>query len=226
MLVNKVKSSAQQGFTLVELLVVTSLMAVIGVVFIGIAANYFVLVDRNNQLSEMTVSSQNLLRSTVENLRFGDGVRQNNSISDPNAPVGGWSTSNSVFVIIIAVPALDSDGNYIIDSDTGSPYMNELVYYKNGTTLMERKLANTSASGNSMKTSCPASLASNSCPADLKLAEYVDSMTFTLYDQNADLTSDPALARSVKITLDMKRGKFASALTLSTTMRVTLRNRF
>lgn len=174
----------------------------------------------------MTISSQNLLRSTVENLRFGDGVRQNNSITDLNAPSGVWDTSNSVFVIIIAVPALDNAGDYIIDPDTGSPYMNELVYYKEGSTLMQRKLANPYAIGNVMKTSCPAASASVSCPEDIKLSDYVDSMVFTLYDQNAVQTNDPTLTRSVKITLNMKRGNNNGAQTLSTDMRVTLRNRF
>jgi hypothetical protein len=205
---------------------VTTLTAVIGTVFLGLSTNYFVIVSRNNQLSEMTVASQNLLRSTVENLRFGDGVRQTNQITDTNAPSGGWNTSNTVFVIIIAVPALDSSKSYIIDPDTGSPYMNELVYYKNGTTLMERKLANPAATGNIMRTSCPANLVSSSCPADLFLADYVNSMVFTLYDQDAVQTTNTTLARSVKITLNMQRGNTASAPKLTTDIRVTLRNRF
>jgi hypothetical protein len=210
----------------VELLVVISVLSIIGVVFIGMSANYFVIINRNNLLSEMTVSSQNLLRSTVENLRFGDGVRQTNQISDANSPSGGWNTSNSSFVIIIAVPAVDASRNYIIDPDTGSPYMNELVYYKNGTTLMERKLANPNASGNSLTTSCPDAFASISCPADIKLADYVKSMVFTLYDQDAAQTTTASAARSVNIALTMERGVPGKPINLITNMRVTLRNRF
>src|SRR5512146_1375133 len=130
------------GFTLVELMVSVTVMAIIGVVFLGLTANYFVVITRNNELAEMTINSQNLLRTTVENIRLGDGVRQTNQINDPNAPSGGWNTNNSAFVIVIAVPALNSSHNYIIDPGTGSPYMNELVYYKSGTDLMERILAN------------------------------------------------------------------------------------
>ncbi len=215
---------SEAGFTLVELVVVVSVMAIIGSVFLGMVSNYFVVITRNNELSEMTVSSQNLLRSTVENLRFGDGVRQTNQISDPNAPSGGWSTNNSTFVIIIAVPALTSARSYIIDPSTGSPYMNELVYYKNGTTLMERKLANPSAAGNTLHTSCPT--ATPSCQSDTKLAEYVNTMTFTLYDQDADLTTIPAEGRSVSITLTMQRNAPGNPINLTTNIRVTLRNRF
>jgi prepilin-type N-terminal cleavage/methylation domain-containing protein len=214
------------GFTLVEVMIVTTVMAVVGVVFLGIATNYMVTITHNNQLAEMTISSQNLLRATVEHLRYGDGVRQTNQISDPNAPSGGWNTNNSSFVIIIAIPALDSSHNYIIDPDTGNPYMNELVYYKNGSTLMERKLANPAATGNSLRTSCPPASATSSCPSDPTLANYVNTMVFTLYDQDNVQTTDPAQARSVKISLNMQRPGAGQTVSLNTDIRVTLRNRF
>lgn len=223
---NKSSRLRQAGFTLVEVTVAVSAMAIVGVLFIGIVANYFVLITRNNELTEMTINSQNLLRTTVENIRLGDGVRQTNQISDPNAPSGGWNTSNSSFVIIIAVPAVTTTHAYIIDPDTGSPYMNELVYYKSGTTLLERTLANPSATGNRLITTCPPSLATSSCPADTQLATYVSSMLFTLYDQNAAITTTASLARSVNITLTMQRNAPGQPLGITSNIRVTLRNRF
>lgn len=224
---NKHIKPNEAGFTITELLIVVSVMAIIGVVFIGVASSFFTTINRNNQRTEMTIASQNLLRSTVESLRYGDGVRQTNQVSDPNAPVGGWNTSNTSFVIIIAVPAMDSSKNYIIDSDSGSPYMNELVYYKNGSSLMRRKLANPNATGNTMITTCPANLATTTCPADTDMADYFKSMTFTLYDQDAAQTTTAANARSVNITLVMERyGQTSRPIDLTTTIRVTLRNRF
>ena len=174
----------------------------------------------------MTINSQNLLRTTVENIRFGNGVEQTNKISDPNAPSGGWNTNNTNFVIVIPVPAVDSSHNYIIDPATGSPYMNELVYYKSGLTLMQRTLANGNATGNSLNTSCPPSLATASCRADRELATYVSSMTFILYDQDGAQTTDTSLARSININLTMQRNAPISPLSLSNSIRVTLRNRF
>lgn len=192
----------------------------------GVVTNYFVTITRNNELSDMTMNSQNLLRTTVENIRFGNGVETTNTITDPNAPAGGWNTSNSSFVIVIPVPAVDSSKNWIVDPNTGSPYMNELVYYKDGTSLYERILANPNASGDSLRTSCPASAATDTCRADPQLATYVSSMNFTLYDQNDAQTSNPAQARSIAISLTMQRNAPVSPLTLTTNIRVTLRNRF
>lgn len=215
------------GFTIVELLVVLSVMMIISLTVFGVATGFFSTLTRNNARTEMTVASQNLLRSTVENLRYGDGIRQTNQIADSNAPVGGWNTSNTSFVVIIAVPALDSTKNYIIDPDTGSPYMNELVYYKNGSTLMRRRLANPNATGNTATTSCPPAIANASCPADIVLADYVKSMLFTLYDQDGAQTTTPAEARSINIKLDMQRYSSSSKpIDLTTNLRVTLRNRF
>jgi hypothetical protein len=188
--------------------------------------NYFILTTRSNASIEMTSSSQSLLRRTVDALRLGDGVRQTNSITDPNAPVGGWNTGNSSFVIVIQTPALDTDRNFIVNTTTGSPYMNELVYYKDGTSLLRRNLANPDASGNTLTTSCPAALATSTCPEDAVMAEDVDSITFTLYDLNNGLTSDPSLARSILINLKLQRNVFGDLISFDNSIRVTLRNKF
>lgn len=192
----------------------------------AVMTSHFVIMTKTNAQIDMAANSQNLLRATVDALRVGNGVRQTNSIADANAPSGGWNTNNTNFVIVIDSPALDANHNYVIDSSTGSPYMNELVYYKSGTDLLERQLANPNASGNTLVTSCPASSSSPACPADRKLTQNVQSMSFTLYDQNDDLTSDPTQARHIQINLNMQRTIFGSTVSLNNTISVTLRNRF
>lgn len=219
-------STKSGGYTLVELTLSITITGIIMVSLFAIVTNYFAVITRNNLAVDMTVDSQNLLRSTVEALRYGSGVRQTNTISDPNAPSGGWNTSNSNFVIILAVPVVDTNGDYIIDPDTGSPYNNELVYFKEGVSLHRRILAHTGATGNSLRTTCPQNLASSLCPADTKLIDYIDSMVFTLYNQDDALTSDPLQARSVKIDLTMERDTFGQPLVLDNSIRITLRNTF
>ena len=199
-------------------------MAILLVSLLAVFANFFVIMTRTNTIVDMTVDSQGLLRTMVEELRYGAGVRQSATIADANAPASGWDTSNTDFVIVVAVPASDSDRNYIIDPSTGSPYMNELVYFKSGKTLYKRVLANPAATGNSLKTSCPESLASSTCPADRKLVGNVNTMVFTLYDQDDAVTADPLLARSVKIELGLQKDTFGTPLSYDNNVRITLRN--
>ncbi len=214
------------GVTIVELIVAVSILSILLVSLLGISTYYFAQITRNNTLVEMTADSQNLLRATVEELRYGAGVRQSNIINDPNAPVGGWNTSNDAFVIIIAVPAVDAANNYIINPDTGDPYQNELVYFKNDKNLYKRTLAHPDAVANKLITSCPEAQATPTCPADKKLIDNLNSMVFTLYDQDDVLTTNPLLARSVKIDLTLQKDTFGDPLTFDNSIRVTLRNTF
>jgi prepilin-type N-terminal cleavage/methylation domain-containing protein len=216
----------QTGFTVPELVVALSIFAILSVGLLNIMTSFFFTIIRNSVLTDMTVTSQNFLRTTEENIRYGAGVRQINTITDANAPPGGWNTSNSIFVIIISVPAVDSARNYIIDSTTGAPYMNELVYYRQDNLLLQRTLAHPGATGNSLLTSCPESLASASCPADKELLENLGTISFVFYDQDNFTTSDPLLARSVEINLVTSKDSFGEPLTLDNKVRVTLRNRF
>lgn len=219
-------TNKQLGFTLPELVVSISLIGIISVSLFAAMMTYFVNINRNHVLIDMTADSQNLLRSTVEELRYGSGVRQTNTIPDSNGPGGGWNTSNANFVIIIAMPAVNSDGEYIIDSTTGSPYNNEFVYFKQGLVLYKRILANPDAVGNAQTTTCPTAAVTPSCPADKRLINYLDDMVFTLYDQDDASTTDPLQARSVKIDLSMRRDTFGQPLTLTNSIRTTLRNNF
>lgn len=218
-------SGSSSGFTIVELLISISLIAIISISLLGVFTNYLVIITRNDVLVDMTVDSQNLLRSTVEELRYGDGVRLTNSITDPNNPAG-WNTSNTSFVIIIAMPATNANNDYIIDTDTGFPYNNEFVYFKKGTNLYKRVLANPEAIGNKVHNSCPVAVATASCLADRKLIENVKTFAFTLYDQDDAVTTDPLLGRSVKIDLALARDTFGNPLAFDNSIRVTLRNNF
>jgi len=214
------------GFTLVELNLSIAILSVIAVSLLAIFTNFLVIITRNNVLIDMTTDSQSLLRSVVEELRYGAGVRQTNTVADANAPVGGWNTSNSNVVIIIAIPAFDSSRNYIIDLVTGEPYLNELVYFKDGSILYKRILADPNAAGNILKTSCPASVANSTCPPDRMQTENVNSMVFILYNQDDAITTDPLSARSIKIDLTLRRDTFGSPITVDNSIRMTLRNTF
>ncbi len=222
----KIDKSKQSGFTIVELAVSITVISMIAVGVMWALTNYLQIITRSGVMADMTSDSQNVLRATVEELRYGAGVRQNNTITDPNGPPSGWNTSNDDFVIIIAVPAVDSDREYIIDPDTGHPYNNELVYFKVDTFLYKRVLAHPSATGNSLVTTCPPDEASASCPADNLLIDTINDMVFTLYDQDDSVTTDPLMARSVNIHLFMEKRTFGDPMRLDYDIRTTLRNTF
>ncbi len=216
----------QSGYTLPELLVVLSVFGILSVGLLGIFTNYFAVIIRNNALVDMTVAAQGFLSATEENLRYGAGVRQTNTIPDANAPSGGWNTSNSIFVIIISVPAVDSDRNYIIDTATGDPYSNELVYYRQDNLLLQRTLANPNAIGNMATSTCPPASAGPGCPPDKELLQDLDTIEFVFYDRDDSITPDPLLARSVAINLKTTKSIFSDSISLDNTVRVTFRNRF
>ncbi len=217
------RAQSQAGFTIVELLVAISLIGIISVSMIAAFGNYLTIITRNSRTNELTMESQNLLRSAVEELRYGAGVRQTNSIADPNV-TGGWSTSNTSFVIIIAIPAVDPSNAYIINPATGSPYNNELVYFKEGAKLYKRTLAHPDASNNKLHTSCPIGTAT--CPEDRLLTENLKIFAFELYDQDNLPTTNSLLARSVRINLGLERKAFGAPITFGNSIRVTLRNQF
>ena len=223
---NSVSASKQAGFTIAELAIGIFVSSILFVAFLTAITDYLILITRNNDSIEMVSSSQNLLRYTVDTLRVSNGVRQTNSISDPNAPAGGWNTSNTNFVIVISTPATDKNHNFIIDPNSGYPYLNEIVYYKSGNSLYRRDLANPGAAGNTLTTSCPPGSATPSCPADVDMADYFQSMSFTLYDQNGAVTTDTTLARSIAINLTMQRTIFGNNISLNNNIRVALRNKF
>ena len=216
----------QKGFTIAELAIGVFVASILFVAFLTAITEYLILITRNNDSIEMVNSSQNLLRYTVDTLRVSNGVRQTNTIADPNAPVGGWNTNNTNFVIVISTPATDKNHNFIVDSSSGFPYLNEIVYYKSGNSLFRRDLANPSAVGNTQVTTCPPSKATPSCPADPDMADYFQSMSFTLYDQNGAVTTDTTQARSIAINLTMQRGVFGKSISLNNSIRVALRNKF
>ncbi len=212
-----------KGFTLAELNVTLVVGTLVLLTVSAIFTNYFVLITRNNLYVEMTADSQNLLRSMVEELRYGAGIRQANTIADPNMP-SGWNTNNDEFVIVIAVPVKDTNNNYIIDTETGSAYKNEYVYYKSGGDLYKRVLADTNASGNAASTTCPPDQVSPTCSSDIKLVDGIDSVIFQLFDQDNAPTTDPLLARSINIFVSLARDTFGEPIRTDNNMRITLRN--
>jgi hypothetical protein len=138
--------------------------------------------------------------------------------------------------------SLTSTGAHILNGV--QPYEDEYVLYLNGTTkqLLLRSLANSSASGSRLQTSCPQSLATSICPADKIIASDVasiDKKFFSRSGNTVDWTSvydstlgayigpDYSAVEVLELTLNIsKRAVFQKTDTTksSTIIRIALRN--
>lgn len=211
--------------TVVELLISISIATVVAATLLYISLNLIGETTRARMTADLAIESQILLRSIVEDTRLAGSLSSTNQNTDVNAPVGGWITNDPSNIIIIDLPAIDSSRNIIYDSVTGYPYDNEAIYYANGGTMYRRVIANSSATGNSLKTTCPPSLATSTCPSDKIFTRYLTDLTFTFYDDANATTSDATLARSVQITVKVQRKILGKTVKFDNTIRTTLRNR-
>lgn len=215
----------QRGFTVTELLIAATVGGVLAVTLFTITLFMYGGVLQNDSRAKLLVESQNILRNIVDELRVGSGVRVSNTIADANEPPGGWTTSNDDLILIIASPALDDDGDFIVDPLTGDPYQNEIIYFADELTLYKRVLAHPGATGTTAQTTCPEGATSSTCPADRKLSEHFDTMSFIFYDQDNATTNDPTLARSIAITIEMLERVVGQDIEIDNQIRITLRNK-
>jgi prepilin-type N-terminal cleavage/methylation domain-containing protein len=213
-----------RGFTIVELVIAVVVAGILITTLLTVTFSFYGNSIRNSTQARLAVESQNILRTIVEELRVSSGVRDTNTITDPNGPAGGWTTSNASLVLIISTPVMDSSNKFVINTATGDPYQNEIVYYATNKTLYKRYLANAAAPGNQFKTSCPIALATDTCPADVILSRRFKDMRFVFYDQDDAVTTTLVDARSVKMTIDMIQDAFGQTVEFTNNIRMTMRN--
>jgi type II secretory pathway pseudopilin PulG len=251
---------SHSGMTIVELLVVISATGIITTAVLAFAFNFW----------RVTYSQQASLDSLTTRLNAGDSLRSllssssgmitQTSIPDPNAMNPDVLNAN-YWEIIHAVPgqisanpgetipvvyfkrfSFDAANNILFNVDT--PYENEYVLYLDGTDrqLYLRTLANPSATGTSLMTSCPEALAGPTCPADRIIAEDIDSIDMRYFSRTGNLVDytgvvdsesgefigpDFPAAEVVEFTLNItRRPPFQASETIrvNTVIRVALRN--
>ncbi len=212
-----------KGFTIVELLLAVAISSIIVTVLLSLTLTYFSSAVRSQTTAQLQIESHYVLRSIIEDIRLADGIASTSAITDSSKP-SGWTTSSTGNVIVIESPTVDSSHNVIYDPLTGYPYKNELIYYMTGNQLYKRTLKNTAASGNIAVTSCPPASSSSSCPADKHYTDYITDLSYTYYDTDDAVTTDPTLARSVKVGVTMARKSFGKTVTYNDSIQATLRN--
>jgi prepilin-type N-terminal cleavage/methylation domain-containing protein len=213
-----------KGFTITELAISVTVAGILAVILFIATFNYYADVVQAETATTLALDSQAILTQQTEDIRLAGGIASTNAITDPNAPPGGWVTSDPSNILIIESPATDSARNIIYDPDTGFPYTNEYIYFLSGTNMYKRVLANTNAPGNTARRTCPQALSGPTCPPDRLFSDKISNLSFTLYDGSDNTTADASQARSVSLLVDMAKKAYGKNVTLSNSTRVTLRN--
>jgi prepilin-type N-terminal cleavage/methylation domain-containing protein len=219
--VSKVKIEKQSGFTITELLIAVSLASIISIAMLSLLVFAYGSLLREQTKASMISESQLFLRRIVEDIRIASEIRTTNQIPD-SYRTEGWVTSDPANIMILTSLAADSDKNFIYDPTTSYPYENEIIYFGDGRNMYRRTLANESAAGNSVATTCTFGL--TGCRNDIKLSENLQNMTFVFYDLDNVVTTDASQAQSVSISINLTRSLYGKTVSVTNVARTTLRN--
>lgn len=153
-------------------------------------------------------------------------------------PAAGATTALVYFQRI----SFDTNNDYIMNDQ--QPFEDEFVLYLDGTTktLRQRSLANPSATGNKLKSSCPPASASTTCPADKIIAGDLGSVDMRYFSRSGvpiDYTSivdditgnyigpDFPVVEVIEFNLNLTKKPLlqtSSTVSNSTIIRIALRN--
>lgn len=188
------------GFTVIELIVVTVVTALLSAVLLQFFVSYMrfgSIVYADSAAFVERLNASDYLRS---NLGLSSGLITQTGINDDHAlvpdsvdpqhwrslyPVSGtFGNTSSVTPLLYFKKLSKSTSGALIFNGT-TPYQDEFVLYHDGVNqqLRVRVLANTNASNNSRRTTCPDAVASATCPADLTLINGITSVKLRYFSR-------------------------------------------
>lgn len=222
------KNSKQSGFTIIEMLIATTVASALLILIMNFMANTLVSNSVESARSDLLREAQLTLDSMGREIRLSANVDESNRWEDVNSPdavaTNGYGWESDADTLILAISAVDED-NAIIFSDATHyiTYKNNSVYYIENNTLYKRTIAGDTVPDNTAETSCPAALANDTCRPDVKLAENVDSFSVKYLDSLNNEVSPPQ-ARSVELTLNLSTEKYDRTINANYTTRTVFRN--
>lgn len=220
----------EPGFTLIELVVVVSVVSILSVVLSDFFAGRLIDSTRTQTRANLQANTREAMEVMEKDIKAAHGVEDVNRWADVNSPGGAmnpYSWTSNTTTLVLAIPAQDTNGNLLyVDVLRNILQTNDVVYYIDPVSkiLYRRTVANP-VSGNAAKTTCPPQLASESCPRDGKVVEDVAELTAIYFNNSGVYTATPAEAGSIELTLKQSRKRLGKTYNSILTSRATLRNR-
>lgn len=215
-----------RGFTLVETIIALSVTSVLIFLIINFMTNSIVQYAITEARSTLLNEAQSGLEVIGDDIRLSGNADANNRWQDANAPGApdnllSWASASSTLVLATAVENADGD---VIFADPAQ-YISEKnnnIYFVQDRKLYKRTIAS-DVEGNTVRTTCPASQATATCPADRQLLENVETFTVRYYNaQNNEVT--PTDARSIELYVKLQDTKYKQVVSTEYTTRMVFRN--
>ncbi len=225
---------SNRGFSLIEVLVAISISGLMLLVLGNFLTNGIRSANQDYNQTVVLVNTKAAVESVARFVREAKSVEASNSQPDSHSPgapgnLYSWSgTAGSGATLILAIPSRDTNNNLIyIDGLHNSLYTDDVIFYLDSTThrLYKRVIANTSATGNKAKTTCPPASATAGCPADSVIVEDVANLTTSYLDGNGNSVSVPTGTEAVHYTVTESKLIGPRTYTSSYTTTATLRNK-
>ena len=210
--------SQSGGFTVAELMVVLVVVTVL-IVPIGIIIIFFLNSTIEYSVkANLEAQAQTAARVMSDDFRGSNAVLAS-SMHDPSKG-GTWSTSSGDGVLVVDTVAISKAGEVMMNSSSSEPYLNQIVYYLNDSTLFKRSLpASDSGADNLMVRTCRPVI--SGCTADAVLATGVSSFDFTLHGDNDASPVGAASAKSVEIRIIAERHSIGVPVKVEKQTRIT-----
>jgi type II secretory pathway pseudopilin PulG len=225
------RKHSEDGFTIIEVLVVGPIFIVTCAIFLGFMLSLYVGLNTKAVRLGLKVDSQSALNEIHDDLYYALSFTASPSNSDANAPSGGWNASSQANTFVVNEVALDKnreqstrqivyiantpytcDDTFVYQNDYS---INNVIYFVSGGNLYRRTLIpdqTNNCTTTFRKTTCPSAASSSACPTDTLIAENVKSLVVAYYDlgNNALTNSADDIARADRIQLTLTLEKLSS----------------
>lgn len=191
----------ESGFTIVELFVVITISGLLMGILFGPLYDMYESNDRSIRATLQTGQAREALQRIQESIATSYSFLPNNEVTDPSGT--SWSASSGNVLItnnyaLTIEPNADSvlspARNIVFATDCDTPIYNNVVYFVQSQTLIRRVLKNPTTAICSGTTWTQRTF-------DAKIAYNIQSFTVTYYTAANAVTTTPASAKSVLISL-------------------------